>query len=186
MNALLRFVSLSGLLVSVSTFAVELAVPIVFVSRQIPPDGTVYWDWPKSLPGVGPYSRFQVCAPGQLVVRETNGADRPLVDPLTGRTVFSRWWRNFRMATDATCVGCHAGHTMIPVPPTAEDALWSNFAPGADGAYFVVGGSSPEVNSRTSWVWPQLMGAGRRFSAQPKERRLAELAGCLRRRAHRH
>jgi hypothetical protein len=35
---------------------------------------------PKSLPGVGPYSRFQVCAPGQIVVRESNGALRLLVD----------------------------------------------------------------------------------------------------------
>ncbi len=29
------------------------------------------------------------------------------------------------------CVGCHAGHTMIPVPATRADAAWTNLAPGA-------------------------------------------------------
>jgi hypothetical protein len=53
---------------------------LVFVQRQIPPDGTVYWDVPKSLPGVGPYSRFQIAAPGKLLIREENGALRTLVD----------------------------------------------------------------------------------------------------------
>jgi hypothetical protein len=31
----------------------------------------------------------------------------------------------------ARCVGCHAGHTLIPVPATAEEAKWTNLAPGA-------------------------------------------------------
>jgi hypothetical protein len=31
----------------------------------------------------------------------------------------------------ARCVGCHAGHTMIPVPATADEAKWTNLAPGA-------------------------------------------------------
>ena len=31
----------------------------------------------------------------------------------------------------ARCVGCHAGHTLIPVPETDEEAAWSNLAPGA-------------------------------------------------------
>jgi len=29
------------------------------------------------------------------------------------------------------CVGCHAGHTMIPVPASDEAAQWTNLAPGA-------------------------------------------------------
>ena len=53
---------------------------IIFVSRQIPDMGTVYWDVPKGMPGVGPFSRFQVAAPGKLLVREANGAIRTLVD----------------------------------------------------------------------------------------------------------
>jgi hypothetical protein len=36
-----------------------------------------------------------------------------------------------RPGTVAACVGCHAGHTLIPLPPTAEAARWSNLAPGA-------------------------------------------------------
>jgi hypothetical protein len=28
-------------------------------------------------------------------------------------------------------MGCHAGHTMIPVPATDEEAKWTNLAPGA-------------------------------------------------------
>jgi hypothetical protein len=31
----------------------------------------------------------------------------------------------------ARCMGCHAGHTMIPVPATDEEAKWTNLAPGA-------------------------------------------------------
>lgn len=31
----------------------------------------------------------------------------------------------------ARCVGCHAGHSMIPVPANDADAQWSNLAPGA-------------------------------------------------------
>jgi hypothetical protein len=31
----------------------------------------------------------------------------------------------------AACVGCHAGHTLIPLPASPEAALWTNLAPGA-------------------------------------------------------
>lgn len=54
--------------------------PIVFVSRQIPSDGTVYWNVPKDMPGVGPHSRFRVAAPGRLQVLETDGRIRTLID----------------------------------------------------------------------------------------------------------
>jgi hypothetical protein len=30
------------------------------------------------------------------------------------------------------CVGCHAGHTLIPVPATDAEAQWTNLAPGAN------------------------------------------------------
>ena len=36
-----------------------------------------------------------------------------------------------RPGTTARCVGCHMGHTLIPVPATAEAARWTNLAPGA-------------------------------------------------------
>ncbi len=52
----------------------------VFVSRQIPPNGSIYWNVPKDLPGVGPHSRFRVAAPGTLMVLQSNGQPRILVD----------------------------------------------------------------------------------------------------------
>lgn len=54
--------------------------PVVFVSRQIPGQGSVYYTATGSLPGVQPYSRFQVSSPGKLMVREVDGRLRTLVD----------------------------------------------------------------------------------------------------------
>lgn len=54
--------------------------PIVFVSRQIPERGSVYWDEPRGMAGVGTYSRFQVASPGKLIIREPNGDLRTLID----------------------------------------------------------------------------------------------------------
>src|SRR5439155_24772357 len=34
------------------------------------------------------------------ITSERNGADWPLVDPVTGKIVYSRWWRNQRFALD--------------------------------------------------------------------------------------
>ncbi|MFT3892403.1 MAG: hypothetical protein QM730_12275 [Anaerolineales bacterium] len=59
---------------------VTVNYPIVFVSRKIPTNGSVYYSSGGSLPGVQPYSRFQVAAPGKLLVRETNGTIRTLID----------------------------------------------------------------------------------------------------------
>ena len=53
---------------------------VVFVSRRIPGNGSVYYPQGGSLPGVQPYSRFQVASPGKLLVREANGALRTLID----------------------------------------------------------------------------------------------------------
>lgn len=35
------------------------------------------------------------------ITAERNGADRPLIDPLAGKIVFSRWWRNHRFPVDS-------------------------------------------------------------------------------------
>jgi hypothetical protein len=43
----------------------------------------------------------------------------------------------------ARCVGCHAGHSLIPVPATDAEAQWTNLAPGAQ----VVVSSSRDPNS---------------------------------------
>ena len=43
----------------------SLSYAIVFVSRKIPTNGSVYYPAGGSMPGVMPYSRFQVAAPGK-------------------------------------------------------------------------------------------------------------------------
>ena len=53
---------------------------IVFVSRQIPSNGSVYYSSGGSMPGVMPFSRFHVASPGKLIVREANGTLRTLID----------------------------------------------------------------------------------------------------------
>jgi len=61
----------------------QLADPVVFVSRQIPPDGSDFLtqiDDDRAMPGVGPRERFRVAAPGRLLVREADGRVRALVD----------------------------------------------------------------------------------------------------------
>ncbi|MBC8163924.1 MAG: hypothetical protein H7Z42_22170, partial [Roseiflexaceae bacterium] len=57
-----------------------MAAPIVFVSRQIPSNGSIYAAGVKDTPGVGAHSRFRPAAPGQLIIREANGTMRTLVD----------------------------------------------------------------------------------------------------------
>lgn len=53
---------------------------LVFVSRQIRDGGTIYWDKPRDMPGVGPHSRFRPAGPGKLLIREADGAVRTLID----------------------------------------------------------------------------------------------------------
>lgn len=54
--------------------------PLVFVSRAIPNEGTVYWSVPKGMPGVMAYSRFENASPGRLIVRESDGTLRTLIN----------------------------------------------------------------------------------------------------------
>jgi len=53
---------------------------LLFVSRQIPSNGSIYWDAAQDMPGVGAHSRFRVAAPGKLLVREPDGTVRTLID----------------------------------------------------------------------------------------------------------
>ncbi|MDC6167443.1 TolB family protein [Paucibacter sp. XJ19-41] len=53
---------------------------LVFVSRAIGNGGSIYYAPAKDMPGVGPHSRFDSAAPGQLIVRESDGRLRVLVD----------------------------------------------------------------------------------------------------------
>lgn len=58
----------------------SLPVDLVFVSRQIPSQGSIFWIVPKDMPGVGPYSRVRPAAPGKLMVRKRDGTLRTLID----------------------------------------------------------------------------------------------------------
>lgn len=53
---------------------------IVFVSRQIPLDGSIYYQQGGMLPGTGSYSRFVLAAPGKLQIIDPGGTTRTLVD----------------------------------------------------------------------------------------------------------
>lgn len=72
------------------------------------PDGRIVFSstrWPEiaEYSGVRSTNLFVVNADGSNLHRitaEKNGADRPIVDPLTGKIVFSRWWRNDRFAVN--------------------------------------------------------------------------------------
>jgi hypothetical protein len=72
------------------------------------PDGRIVFSstrWPSlAMYGAARTSNlFVVNADGSELHRittERNGAERPQIDPLTGRIVYSRWWRNFRLAAN--------------------------------------------------------------------------------------
>ncbi|NOS83223.1 MAG: JDVT-CTERM domain-containing protein [Nitrospira sp.] len=57
-----------------------VADPIVFVSRQILNDGSIFYSPAKAMPGAGPHSRFRPANPGKLLVREASGTIRVLID----------------------------------------------------------------------------------------------------------
>jgi len=73
------------------------------------PDGRIVFSstrWPSygHYSGVRASNLYVVNADGSNMHRitsERNGADRPMVDPVTGKVVYSRWWRNHRFATNA-------------------------------------------------------------------------------------
>lgn len=57
-----------------------VGVPLVIASRQINDRGTIYWDVPRDMPGVGPHSRVRPAGPSRLLVLEADGALRTLID----------------------------------------------------------------------------------------------------------
>ncbi|MBM3395543.1 MAG: hypothetical protein FJY37_13095, partial [Betaproteobacteria bacterium] len=71
-----------GLVLAFALGSSQAAVtePVVFVSRQISDQGSVFYTPASALPGVGPHGRFRPSSPGKLMVREVNGSLRVLVD----------------------------------------------------------------------------------------------------------
>lgn len=79
-----KILSIALLLCSIFIFmpflnTVYSQYPIVFVSRNITTGGSVYYPQASLLPGMGPFSRSAVVG-GKLLVRESNGTLRVLVD----------------------------------------------------------------------------------------------------------
>lgn len=58
----------------------EVEYPVLFISRQIPNNGSIYWSVPNDMPGVGAHSRFRLAAPGKLQVRQPDGNIVTLID----------------------------------------------------------------------------------------------------------
>ena len=73
------------------------------------PDGRIVFSstrWPSfaQYSGVRTSNLYVVNADGSNLHRitsERNGADRPMVDPITGKIVYARWWRNHRFAINS-------------------------------------------------------------------------------------
>ncbi len=109
---------------------------LVFVSRQIPNQGSIYWNVPNDQPGVGPHSRFRVAAPGQLVVREADGTLRILVDGSqpTSASLFLIDVNAPDVSYDGTTIvfaGLPAG--AYNLGPNTNPGAWRLYAIGVDG-----------------------------------------------------
>jgi hypothetical protein len=92
--------------------------PILLGERAISPDGAVIEpNAPANLP------LFEQIRSGQNTVPLTTGS--------LGGAAHVAGMNFGRPGQVARCVGCHAGHTTIPVPANPQDALWTNLAPGA-------------------------------------------------------
>lgn len=68
------------LITAIFTFSQGLPDPVVFVQRQIKDQGSVFYEVGKDMAGVGARSRFRNASPGKLLVLETNGTVRTLID----------------------------------------------------------------------------------------------------------
>jgi hypothetical protein len=97
----------------------ELDWPIFLGERRVSPSGRVFkTDLPANVP------LFEQMRDRNGNVPFTGGVDRAGAAHVAGL--------NFgRPGAVARCVGCHAGHSMIPVPATAAEAAFTNLAPGA-------------------------------------------------------
>lgn len=76
-GALFGILALAASAVLVAQSSVD---PLVFVSRRIPPNGSMYYPSGADMPGVGTRSRFRVASPGKLLIRESDGNIRVLID----------------------------------------------------------------------------------------------------------
>jgi hypothetical protein len=111
--------------------------PIVFVSRQIPGNGTIYWSVPKDQPGVGGHSRFRPAAPGKLLIRDMDGSIRTLIDGtaptaatlnLVDVNAPDVWYDGNFIVFAGLRAGSH------PTGPVAHPGGWRIYLIGTDGS----------------------------------------------------
>lgn len=73
------------------------------------------------------------------ITTEKNGADRPTIDPLTGKIVFSRWWRNFYWPYDGME---SVGSTQYPGGWVYHNGLTSDLNSVIDGQLYMFNNNS--------------------------------------------
>jgi hypothetical protein len=96
--------------------------PILLTELQIPPSGVIF----------NPNSPADVPIFEQLRTLKTKGYVVPTTGaPFPGSTAHVAGMNYGRPTQITTCVGCHRGHSMIPVPQNPADAEFTNLAPGA-------------------------------------------------------
>ena len=115
--------------------AAQTVPPLVFVERRINSDGNDAWP-AGDLAGAGPHSRLRPAAPGRLLVRESNGAIRVLVDGAAAATPFRLIDVNApSVSWDGTHIvfaGLAAGDW--PSAPRAAVGGWRLYLVNADGS----------------------------------------------------
>ncbi|MBK8954961.1 MAG: T9SS type A sorting domain-containing protein [Saprospiraceae bacterium] len=106
------------------------------------PDGRICFSSTR-FPGIGMYNvvrtsnLFVVNADGtdlHRITSEKNGADKPTVDPVTGKIVFARWWRNFYWPYDPLT---QLASTRYPGGWIFKDGMTSNLDSVIDGETFM-------------------------------------------------
>ncbi len=115
-----------------------LDFPILLKEVLINPDGSVIANLPANVPL---FEQIRSSQADGYKVPFTSGIGFPYSRPGAGHVAGLNYGRP---GASATCLGCHAGHTMIPVPANPADAQWTNLAPGA-----VVTVSSLSPNTET-------------------------------------
>ncbi|TDR41596.1 hypothetical protein DFR29_11079 [Tahibacter aquaticus] len=91
------------------------------------------------------------------ITSERNGADRPLVDPVSGRIVFFRWWRNQRLAYDSLAdepvaasqpqLGWISRQGLSTQAVPAARNSWQIVGINPDGAELALFGGKPDSDS---------------------------------------
>ena len=98
--------------------------PILLGQMAVNPDGSVTASLPANVPL---FEQIRTRTPGYTI--PLTGRMEPVQEKTGAAHVAGM---NFgRTGEVVTCVGCHAGHSMIPVPANPADAQWTNLAPAA-------------------------------------------------------